>query len=289
MRLVELFEGIGERLWMPYQFAAEFQRNRAKAIIEQVESYRTIAAQFKKMVDQNLKPKHRHPFISAKSMAALELIRRELEKGRTQHEAMLADDPMFDRMTVLLTGRVGAPPTSPELDTLFAEATRRYGLKIPPGYADIDKPEPDRFGDYVGWKQILDYGAGQQCSLVLITDDLKEDWWYVRGDRTIGPRPELIAEYRDVCKKPFYMYTLEHFIRFAQGRFGKRVGQSVLVEIRQRSEERVGTLAAKPLEATLGERLRLTESLKPDIEEKSDEIDGTAKASSITDEPKAEQ
>jgi hypothetical protein len=288
-RLLELLESVGPRLWMPHQFAFEFQRNRAKAILEQVENYKTIAAQFTKVLDQHLKPTHRHPFITKRSMTALETIRRELDKGRRQHEALLSDDPIFDKMTSLLTGRVGAAPDRQSLDGLHDEARRRYGAKIPPGYADMEKPEPDRFGDYVGWRQILDHGTKEACSLVLVTDDLKEDWWsYTRGDRTIGPRPELIAEYLEVCKKPFYMYTLEQFIRYAQDRFGRRVGQAALDEVRQRSEERVGAFTAKPLETGPAERVRLQEHSKP----KSDKPESGSIADRDTtdlDEPKTER
>ena len=114
-KLLRLLAVIGDRLWMPHQFASEFQRNRIKAILEQVDSYKSVAHKFKTVLDQQLIPKHRHPFITRKSMAALETIRSELDKGRKQHEKLLSDDPIFEEITNLFGDRIGKASTSEEL------------------------------------------------------------------------------------------------------------------------------------------------------------------------------
>ena len=182
-------------------------------------------------------------------MAALETIRSELDKGRKQHEKLLSDDPIFEEITNLFGDRIGKASTSEELDQLYSDARLRYEMRTPPGYEDINKPEPERFGDYVGWRQILNYSTKEHCSLILVTDDLKEDWWQIHGDRRIGPRPELVAEYVNTCKKPFYMYTLEQFTRFAQDRLGSRLGRAALEEIRWRSAVSVRMLTLKQPQA----------------------------------------
>jgi hypothetical protein len=86
--LLELFESIRDRLWMPHQFAAEFQRNRMKAISEQVENYRSVKKQLESLIEQHLKPRHRHPFITTKSMQAVKTICKELETGLRHHQSL---------------------------------------------------------------------------------------------------------------------------------------------------------------------------------------------------------
>jgi hypothetical protein len=87
---------------------------------------------------------------------------------------------------------------------MHGEARRRYADSVPPGYADLKKKtEPDAFADYIGWKQLLEYCTARETPLILITDDQKKDWWYVRDERRIGLRPELVAEYLSQSKQSF--------------------------------------------------------------------------------------
>ena len=246
-KLLKLFNNLRDRLWIPHQFASEFQRNRIKAIFDQVDAYKSVERQLNDVRDKHLTPKHRHPFITRRSMDALATIQEELKKGRLRHEKLLSDDSIFDAITELLTDRVGKAPSPEDLDRMYGEARQRYESRIPPGYADSAKPEPEKFGDYVGWRQILDHSISENRSLILVTDDLKDDWWLRYKDRTIGPRPELISEYATTCKRPFYMYSLEQFTRFTQRRFGRRLDTAVLEEIRRQSIVRLAELLAKPL------------------------------------------
>ena len=243
--LLRLFDRVGDRLWMPHQFAFEFQRNRVKVIIDQLDAYKSVERQLKDVINNHLTPKRRHPFLTAKSMDALATIRDELDKGRLRHERLLSDDSVHDGITRLLTNRVGPAPTDQELNKLYDDARRRYESRTPPGYSDMKKPEPEKFGDYIGWRQILDYCSANNFSLIFITDDFKDDWWHTHKDRKIGPRPELVTEYMDACRKPFYMYSLEQFTRFARGRFGSRLGSAALEEIHQRWIERTAPLMLK--------------------------------------------
>ena len=246
-KLLRLFDRLRDRLWMPHQFASEFQRNRVTAILGQMRTYTSVERQLKDVIEKHLTPKRHHPFITKKSMAALATIRNELDKGHLRHEKLLSDDPIFDAITELLSDRVGTAPNPEDLDRMYRDARQRYESHIPPGYADSEKPEPERFGDYVGWRQILDHGATNNFSLILVTDDMKDDWWQRHGDRTIGPRPELIAEYTRTCNRPFHMYSLEQFTRFAQRRFGRRLDTAVLEEIHLRSIARFTADLWKPL------------------------------------------
>lgn len=234
--LLALFRSIEERLWVPYQFAREYQRNRFKAIAEQVNSYAQARKDLRALLDQKLRIKHKQPFVGKKSILDLERICEELAKGQREYERLYSSDPHFAEVSKLLEKRIGLAPDAQAHDAHCAEARNRYSSKTPPGYSDSAKPEPDAFGDFFGWKEILTHGQASGCATILVTDDQKEDWWYIHNkDRRIGPRPELIEEYWRHCQKPFYMYSLEEFMRYAQKHLGQKVTSAVLQEVRERS------------------------------------------------------
>src|SRR5688572_4220515 len=62
--LLALLETIQTRLWIPYQFAAEYQRHRVKSILEQVEHYRSVRGKLKTILNDHFKARHKHPFIA---------------------------------------------------------------------------------------------------------------------------------------------------------------------------------------------------------------------------------
>jgi hypothetical protein len=123
---------------------------------------------------------------------------------------------------------------------LHKKARARYATKTPPGYADKDKGEPDAFGDFIGWTQIMEIAKQEKKSMVLLTDDGKEDWWQIQGDRTIGPRPELVAEFRTECDQHFYMYSSGRFMELAKDYLQQQIGQSAIEEVKEkRIQERL--------------------------------------------------
>ena len=235
-KILDLVESIRDRVWIPHQFAEEFIRNRASVIYEQAQSYREALRDLKSLVDQRLKVPHKHPFVSTRSVKALEDVCGQLIKSEQIILPLLTEDPFVDRLSRALEGRIGPPPSEADMTAIRDEAKRRYAAKIPPGYLDSKKAADDAYGDFTGWRQILTYGAEIAKSGILVTDDTKEDWWYGQAERRLGPRPELVSEYLRTCQKPFYMYTLVQFLKFSQSRLGQRIGVTVMNEVRAQSQ-----------------------------------------------------
>jgi hypothetical protein len=72
-----------------------------------------------------------------------------------------------------------------------------------------------QYGDLVVWKQtLLEARNRELVSLVFLTDDVKEDWWWIVSGKKIGPRPELRDE---ICRiagvTQFHIYNTEQFLR----------------------------------------------------------------------------
>jgi hypothetical protein len=54
---------------------------------------------------------------------------------------------------------------------------------------------PDRaVGDFLVWHQVMQEAGARGMSVLLVTQDTKEDWWADRGTATMRARPELVEE-----------------------------------------------------------------------------------------------
>lgn len=252
--LLRLLESLKKRLWIPHQFALEYQRNRLAKILEQIKRYEDVHKNLNSVLNEELRSGTRHPFVSKKVESGLEKVCAELIEGKAEQEKLLVSDPYLAKTTELFEGRVGAPYSEADLAQAYDAARKRYADKIPPGFKDSDKPEPARFGDYVGWRQILDFGVKNNASVILVTDDAKEDWWRIERNRAFGPRPELIAEFQNSCHCLFYMYPSDRFLEFSEKYIGRAVDRKAISELKQRreSERRESESPAEPIKPTEG-------------------------------------
>ena len=98
----------------------------------------------------------------------------------------------------------------------------RYELSIPPGYKDADakKKRGDRhvYGDYIIWRQIIDFAKTQKKHIILITDDRKDDWWSKSNGDSTRPREELISEFYNLTGIRILIYNSDSFLKFAKER-----------------------------------------------------------------------
>lgn len=103
-----------------------------------------------------------------------------------------------------------------DLNKRYQEGRKRYDLKIPPGYEDDNKKDnANQYGDLIMWFQTIDKAGEIGKPVILITDDRKEDWWYKIYGKTIGPRPELINEFKEKTGMMFYLYQAGQFMKYA--------------------------------------------------------------------------
>ena len=254
-RFLSILTKLETRIWMPHQAALEYQENRLTVISQQAGLYDKIEDELNKSQDNiiNLLDQHkRHPLIDVddmnKTMAnALDKVKTKVAQAREQHPQLLETDNLREQITNLFARRVGAPYIDDEYQKRSKEAEIRLAGKIPPGYKDLDKPEPSKkIGDALIWLQLLDFAAKEpKKPLILVNDDLKEDWWLIHKGRTIGPRPELVQEMAKLGVA-FYMYPNDRFMQFAQG-FLKMADQPKAVEEASAVREQAEHLARRQM------------------------------------------
>jgi hypothetical protein len=249
--LVRFFERNAERVILPHQFALEFSRNRTRVIVKQIDNYLLAEKDLKRILEQHFRPKREHPFLSVEGMETFEGIREELAESRQEMEKLISSDFYCDRMLKVFEDKVGSEPSAQEYERLHSEAKQRYSASIPPGYCDLkEKPEPDAYGDYIAWRQLIQMATERKRDFVLAIDDLKEDWWQIEHERYIGPHPALLKEFFDMSGQRVYLYNSERFLRAAKQYGAADIGDRVLEEVgsrlaSQRENNRAGGM--KPL------------------------------------------
>jgi hypothetical protein len=234
--LLGLFASVRDRLWIPNQFALEFQRNRISRILEQVKHYEDVHRSLEAILKHRFRSKTQHPFVPEQVERGLDDVCKNLLEGKADQEKLLTADSHFVRITELFEGKVGPPYNESDLNQAYDTARKRFSEKTPPGFRDSDKPEPARYGDYVGWRQILGFAKKYNVSVILVTDDSKDDWWWQEGSRIFGPRPELVVEFRNCCTTLFYMYSSDRFLELSEKYFGGAVDPKAVNELKERRE-----------------------------------------------------
>lgn len=260
--LLGILERVRDRLWIPNQFAFEYQRHRVDRIRQEIRHYEEAHKSLHTVLEQQFRSRTQHPFVSRAVEKGLERICKRLLEGKREEENLLRSDPYFARTTDLFAGKVGPPYSEAQLNQAYEVARERFKNNIPPGFKDAQKPESTRYGDYVGWRQILDFAAKSSVSVILVTDDAKEDWWRMEGSENYGPRPELIVEFRDVCSGLFYMYPSDGFLELSGRYIGGPVNPAAISELKERRQsEMPSEMTMKPTEAPIPEPLAIKSSV----------------------------
>jgi len=233
---LKLLGGVNDRLWLPHRVAFEFHRQRLARIAEQRKAYDDG---FLKPIDDVIAAleSKRHPFVSAQFTKRLKTLHRDLKGELRKNVAELpasAKDAILDVITQLFDGRVGEAFTLDEMEDLMKEGAKRYNQKIPPGFSDIDKPEPERYGDLILWKQLLREARSRNVGVLFISDDTKKDWWRREDGTKIGlePHPLLRDELTSNVQQPFHMYSSDRFMYEASKRLRQPVAKEAIQEAR---------------------------------------------------------
>lgn len=235
--LFSRLDRLSDRLWVPHQAALEYHRSRVGVINIEVEACGTFIDALNVDLMQVLENPQRHPSVSEPTFerlrASWDAVVAELrEKARTL-KALVADDPVRDRISALTAHRVGPPLSAEWQARLEQEGPRRYEEKIPPGYMDDRKKKSpqQKWGDLVIWFQMMEEATRSGKPVIFVTEDWKEDWWRIEHKKKLGARPELIAEFRQTTGQLLVFYTAAIFMQRAGARAGAVVDPSSVREM----------------------------------------------------------
>jgi len=239
---IALLVNLKDRAWLPEQAAEEFLKNRASVIKSQIGSYDSTQSDIGKL-RKSFSGSRAHPFISKNAKkrfeAAVEKINGEMEKNKLKQEELIYKDSIKEQIADLFDGRVGAAYADDDLNNIFEQGEERYAAKVPPGYKD-GKKHPDaksesdkrsNFGDWIIWKQVMDYATSANAPVILVTDDRKEDWWLEESGKTLGPRPELINEFSKTTGQKILIYKPDSFLTISKEQLDIKISNNSINEV----------------------------------------------------------
>lgn len=241
--LLQVFEALAGRLWIPNQVAYEYLNNRLTVIGEQSKIYDDAIKKIEAL-RKSLENSNQHPFVSKETLTTsnenFERLIVELNENKSVHEKRINSDEIKDQLEKLLADKVGEAYTKEETEEIIAKGKLRYEEKIPPGYCDIKKGGNSTlfadickpYGDYIVWLQLIEKSKSDDKPMIFITGDVKEDWWLLFNGKTIGPQPQLVEEFQSLTEKTFYMYPPDRFLERANTYLQQETSQQAVDEIR---------------------------------------------------------
>lgn len=221
--LLQVLRQLSDRLWVPHQALLEFWRNRLSVIASRGagtdQALNALGKQQKATVDTirlwaktvAVEAQYQGELLGKVSALYSELEREIRAHAPSTQRVMVgaASEPVLRQLQDLLGGKAGRKPADAEWQAAVKEGNDRAARRVPPGYLDADKADSDlpegAAGDYLVWLQAKEEAARRDLDLVLITGDEKEDWWWRHRSEFLGPRVELVAEFKARCGQQLYM------------------------------------------------------------------------------------
>jgi len=238
-----------DKLWIPHQVALEYNKNRLDVIIKEKSKIDPIRGLIDNRIselkkDLKKEDRARKNTHSASIVSALEKIidesskkiKDELEKEIKKRPDLLKNDDIRETLSELLKGKIGAPYPQEKLEDIYKVCQSRYDLRIPPGYKDAEKKEGRaKYGDAILWLQIIDYAKDKRSPIIFVTRDDKVDWWNPQKESENDKQPDydLIGEFTSKVEYPFYMYTTDRFLYWAEKEIGAKISKETIEEIKQ--------------------------------------------------------
>lgn len=217
-----LMEKIKSQLWMPHQVGYEFHKNRSRTIFDIDKSYDLIISELVKPKEP-IRDSSRgwSVFDVGDINSEIDKIVERIKKKKAKYSHDCSKDSILKKISKLFHKKIGKPFSEKELADTYNEGEKRYSEATPPGYMDANKDQGDKsrtnkFGDLIIWKQMITKSKTNKKPIIFVTDDQKEDWWKVFDKRTtVGPRPELVREFKNETKSIFYMYNTRDLLKNA--------------------------------------------------------------------------
>lgn len=248
--ILNYIESIKPRLFLPFMVALEYHSNRSTILSQQRNIYDAINKkinEFESFIDQcfineqhiNLEKSE----IESITKPFIDSLEKYLKKSKDSHPNYLINDPIRSRLIKIFSNSTGNKKSPNELEKLYKVAESRFSKKVPPGFKDFSNKEKQtkisgdlviesKYADYLIWDEIIENGRTKNLDTLLITDEKKTDWIWEEYGYRIGPRPELITEYKEKTGKEFYILDLLGFLkRIGNNSSGARITQNTIKEI----------------------------------------------------------
>ena len=260
-----IFLKLKERLWITNQTEFEFLKHRERVTNRTTELYNEVKEKhfpgkhlkvFTQQFDQ-LKTRTgkdtRHPYILPdifkkfeEVVAELVKLNEVLEQDLTKQIAQRLDEhnKEIEKDKLLNFFQITPGYKYDKLMEIVQEGEFRYRNKIPPGYADEKTKDVGiaKYGDLVIWKQIIELAGLKKQPVLLVIDDLKEDWFLTDNkdkNKLLSPRDELIKEMQDIGGVQFWAYSTSQFLYKANENLKSEISKEAIKEVKDVTTSRI--------------------------------------------------
>jgi len=258
-------ENFNSRIWIGFQVIMEFLNNRLTVIGDQKNMFSKIKILTEKLITEidvlstsyktdieKLKLAQRHSLINPDEFITADNLKKttniyiaflkHLEELESNQIDVNDKDEIKELIIDIFNNKIGESFDKDNLDLIYKDGTKRYESKIPPGFMDIkkegsyffeDKEYIRKFGDLILWKEIIKLSYDKKLKyVVLVTGDVKEDWWEEKRGKKIGARKELLNEIYTQCPEldVFHLYNTSTFLKFAKEEIDKDIKDSSITE-----------------------------------------------------------
>lgn len=256
-----ILEKLENKIWIPHQVGLEFQYNRLEIKAREKNKF----VDFEKKIDGILDTKQeiekifrrgRFPQLEAATeklfngiQPLIKEYKETLKQCNDSQPYIRTHDVIREKIDLYFQGKVGESFSEEDLKGVYREGEERYKNKVPPGFNDSKKDnEPSysyngieykrKFGDFILWKQMIEKAKSDKNieNIIFITDDEKDDWWYVvreSGKKAIGPLASLTHEIMEKGEVSlFHMYNTSAFFEAAKQFMSASVQEDSMAEIK---------------------------------------------------------
>lgn len=216
-KMLDIFEQLKKRLWIPYQVGYEFYKNKDNVIAEACKEYDDLLKKTNEELvklngeidhkkNNRLKCKDELKGIITEVQNKISEI---LQQEKQQKESIIGNDDIEKIILSLFNKNIGLPFEEEEFLIIKEEGIRRQKNNIPPGYMDSKK---EFNGDYHIFYAMIDEAKKEHKDIIYITDDAKEDWFKKNDGKIKGGRPELLNEFFYKTNCLLLIYTVDGFV-----------------------------------------------------------------------------
>lgn len=252
-QILSYLEKVKQRLHLPYMVGIEYHDNRVTILNQQraiYEKLNTKVEQLKSSISDQFLNEH-HSSVEYEDVNKIvnkfqSELNQYLERCKKSHPNYLINDPIREKLVDIFRNRTGKSISTEKLEELYATGDDRFSKEIPPGYKDAKNKEKivknygsqqirSKYADFIIWKEILELGQASQKSTLLICDEKKSDWRWEEHGYDLGPRPELITEYKQKSGKSFHMISLLDFFNKLEELNLVELPENVMLDIKSSS------------------------------------------------------
>ncbi|MDR6717394.1 PIN-like domain-containing protein [Paenibacillus sp. 2003] len=239
IQYIEVLNSVKDKLWLPAQVFKEFEKNHKKAHGRNFNKYRLFLQQIQSSIEKNKNTiegefikylELRYPLIDELKGQITGLIdqmhratidyEESIKHQIDDNKEVLKEDAVKKFVHELAkSGSIGKNFSIAETISLYQEGEIRFKYSIPPGYIDTEKDvkdstKEDKFGDLIIWKQTLNKAKSENKSVILVTDETKEDWWVKEDKQLVCARYELSQEFSETVGEKFILLTGQNLLRY---------------------------------------------------------------------------